>query len=137
MIPVEFIFRGYLTGSLFQKFYSKGLPNPYGVNLEPGLKAMSPFSEPIFTPTDKSETDEPLNTEETIRCHSEATGALFKVFKLVRNHLRGIGLELVDSKFEVVWMNQAQLHWAMKSQRLTAVVSADSPRSDWAGTLLA
>jgi len=101
MIPVEFIFRGYLVGSLWKEFYSKGLPNPYGVNLEPGLPLMSPFSEPIFTPTDKSETDEPLSTQETAQVHFEATAVCFKTFTLVRDHLRALGLELVDSKFEV------------------------------------
>jgi phosphoribosylaminoimidazole-succinocarboxamide synthase len=29
MYPIEFIYRAYLTGSLYKEYYSKGLPNPY------------------------------------------------------------------------------------------------------------
>lgn len=101
MIPVEFIFRGYLVGSLYKDFHVKGLPNPYGIILDPDLPLMEPFDEPIFTPTDKSETDVPIDAENTEEKYPEATAVCYKTFLLVRDHLRKLGLELVDSKFEV------------------------------------
>ena len=101
VIPVEFIFRGYLAGSLFDKFYSKGRPNPYGVLLEPGLQLMTQFPVPLFTPTEKSATDDPLDATETITKYSGAFDLSLTVFKIARNHLNNLGLELVDSKFEV------------------------------------
>jgi phosphoribosylaminoimidazole-succinocarboxamide synthase len=69
IILVEFIWRAYLAGSLWKKFYSKlreGMSeeemrelDPYGLNLPLGLPYMHRFDTPIFTPTRKSEHDEP------------------------------------------------------------------------------
>lgn len=101
MVPVEFIYRGYLAGSLFKSFYSKGLPNPYGISLKEGLPLMTPFPHPLFTPTDKSETDEPLDATATSVTYPDASHISLQVFIMVRDHLRALGLELVDSKFEV------------------------------------
>jgi len=98
---VEQIFRAYLTGSFYDKFYSKGLANPYGIDLPAGLDLMYKFPEPIYTPTDKSETDEPLDARETMEQYAEAYNVSRRVFDLVRTHLNSVGLELVDSKFEV------------------------------------
>jgi len=100
VIPVEFILRGYLGGSL-GKLYLKGLPNPYGNILEPGLQLMAPFSPPIFTPTDKSDTDDPLNGADVARSHPQACRISLQTFTLVRDHMRSLGLEFVDSKFEL------------------------------------
>lgn len=104
MVPVEFIFRSYLasSGSLYKKYYSKGKPNPYGIELEPGLPVMHPFNPPIFTPTDKSETDEPLNTEETKAKYPKEMGEAAITYLLLGKYLRDVcHIELVDSKFEV------------------------------------
>jgi phosphoribosylaminoimidazole-succinocarboxamide synthase len=101
MIPVEFIFRNYMTGSLFDKFYSKGLPNPYGLHLEPGLVQMSQFSKPVFTPTDKSETDDPLDSLETTWKYHDAFMVASGVFFHIDKHLQRVGIELIDSKFEL------------------------------------
>ncbi|HUD04005.1 MAG TPA: phosphoribosylaminoimidazolesuccinocarboxamide synthase [Candidatus Paceibacterota bacterium] len=101
MVPVEFIYRGYLAGSLYKGFHSKGLPNPYGITLERGLPLMTQFPAPIFTPTDKSETDEPLDAQETSMRYPDPSRVSLQTFMLTRNHLRSRGVELVDSKFEV------------------------------------
>jgi phosphoribosylaminoimidazole-succinocarboxamide synthase len=101
MIPVEFIYRSYLTGSLYKKYYSKGIPNPYGVELPPGLQVMSPFQSPIFTPTDKSETDDPLNAMETRNKYLDAYATGREAFLVIQDHLRRKDYELVDSKFEL------------------------------------
>lgn len=101
MIPVEFIYRGYLVGSLYKNYYKKNFANPYGIALESGLSMMSVFPEPIFTPTDKSETDEPLIASETLSRYPGAFSLSFHAFVLIRDHLRSLGLELVDSKFEL------------------------------------
>lgn len=101
VIPIEFIYRNYLTGSLYQKFYKKGLPDPYGLDLPLGLEAMAPFSEPAFTPTEKSETDDPVGWKKVVEDHPLAYRMSLEAFCLVRDHLRSRGLELVDSKFEV------------------------------------
>ncbi|MBP9710986.1 MAG: phosphoribosylaminoimidazolesuccinocarboxamide synthase [Candidatus Pacebacteria bacterium] len=100
MIPVEFIYRAYLCGSLWDKYYSKGLENPYGIKLGPDLPLMYRFTRPIFTPTEKSDTDEPLNhlkTHEEYRAVSEIGRS---VLTFVQRVLRRTGVEMIDTKLE-------------------------------------
>ncbi|PIP55672.1 MAG: hypothetical protein CO183_02525 [Candidatus Zambryskibacteria bacterium CG_4_9_14_3_um_filter_42_9] len=101
MLPVEFIFRGYLAGSLYKEFYAKRRFNPYGIILPARLPRMKLFDEPLFTPTDKSETDDPLNTEEIESKYQKATEIARRSYKLIRKFLNKIGIELVDGKFEL------------------------------------
>lgn len=54
MIPIEFIFRDFMAGSLWND-YRYGRPNPYGLEIPGGLQLMSRFQGTVFTPTDKSE----------------------------------------------------------------------------------
>ncbi len=99
MIPVEFIHRGYLAGSLW-KSYSKGEANPYGIDLSPGLRLMSALNPILFTPTDKSETDEPIDAGKTEAEYQEVATSSRRLFLMIREYLNSLGIELVDSKFE-------------------------------------
>lgn len=101
MIPVEFIWRKYLAGSFHKSFYAKGLPDPYGHNLVPGYPLMKKFDHALFTPTEKSETDMPLNAEEVGRQYPLATQLSLEVFLRIRRYLKGYGIDLVDSKMEI------------------------------------
>lgn len=101
VIPYEFIFRAYLAGSLYNKFYSKGLPNPFGIDLPEGLKVMSPFDPPIFTPTEKSEDDDEVIAGAVVQQYPDAVLAQRRAYNLVRAHVRERGIELVDWKGEV------------------------------------
>ncbi|KND48893.1 MAG: phosphoribosylaminoimidazole-succinocarboxamide synthase [Parcubacteria bacterium C7867-005] len=101
MIPVEFIYRAYLAGSLYDKYHALGVANPYGVEIHPSMRLMSSFSMPIFTPTDKSETDEPLLAHTIKEKYPEASRVSRRVFNHARDYLHMAGLELVDSKFEL------------------------------------
>ncbi len=106
MVPVEFIFRAYLCGSLWDKFYSKGLENPYGIAIPKGLSLMTKFSDvlglrPVFTPTDKSEDDDPIQTEVVRAKYPAETNLAEFVFVQGRKYLEGVGLVGIDSKFEL------------------------------------
>lgn len=101
VLPIEFIFRARLGGSLFEKFYSKGLPNPYGLKLQSGLQLMSQFPEPIFTPTEKSETDDPLNADDVLRKYPAACALARNAFLRARNILLVKGTDTIDGKLEV------------------------------------
>ncbi len=101
VIPVEFIHRAYMAGSLF-KTYSKGEPNPYHLDLPKGFRLMSKFDEPIFTPTEKSEKDLPLDTRTVGFLLPEATRLSELVYNLGRKHALGCdGIEIIDFKCEV------------------------------------
>jgi phosphoribosylaminoimidazole-succinocarboxamide synthase len=132
MVAIEFIFRMYLTGSLWKDYYSKGLPNPYGIILPQGLPLMSMlhknigFDAPLFTPTEKSETDEPLDSAGVRKTHSGATHLTRQVFNLGRRVLNSVGLEGVDSKFEVGYDDDGILRvgdevWTGDSSRIVAL----------------
>ncbi len=101
MAPIEFIFRRRMAGSLWSEYYSKGIPNPYGLDLPEGLEFMSPLEPAIFTPTDKSETDDPLNANavrSTYEWHFDLAEALYR--SGVEYALRR-GIDIIDTKIEI------------------------------------
>lgn len=107
----EFIRRRYLCGSLYHKHYKFG-KDPYGLGLERGLPLMYEFAEPVFTPTEKSDSDDevlyrvveaacPLETALTAMVHEQ--GYRF---------LDSRGIRLIDEKAEAIgdlltddWLN--------------------------------
>lgn len=101
MFPVEFIFRSRMAGSLWKEYYKKGLPNPYGLTLTAGLQLMSPFEETIFTPTDKSDVDDPLKAAEVIARYPEACAVAQEVYERGKNFAATKGIAIIDGKFEV------------------------------------
>ena len=108
IIPVEFIFRRYLTGSLYDKFYSKGIPNPYGAYLRPGLMKMYKFHGSIFTPTEKSDTDDPLVSAEVVEQYPEAYELAWEGFKQTRLWADLRDLQIIDGKWEIGVDNAGQ-----------------------------
>ena len=109
IIPIEFIFRSYLTGSIYEKFYSKGIKNPYGVKIESGLQKMARFNSPVFTPTEKSETDEPMVTMDVLRRYYGAYDLAKKAYISVQKILNQVGIELIDSKLEIGFNEESEL----------------------------
>ncbi len=101
MIPIEFIYRYYLTGSLYEKFYRHGRPDPYGLGLPPGLRLMHRFDQPMFTPTDKSETDDPMLAHMVEAGYHEEVELGRVVMEKGQAQLNKVGLTLLDSKFEI------------------------------------
>ncbi len=98
-IPYEFIFRSYMTGSLYT-LYRQGL-DPYGLNLPRGLRLMERFAQPVFTPTEKSDTDDPVEARVVSSGFTKAFNNAKATFNLVQGYLRRKDIELIDSKFEV------------------------------------
>lgn len=101
MVPVEFILRRYLVGagSLYRE-YQAGR-DPYGLQLPPDLPVMYRFGNPVFTPTDKSETDDPLMANDVGICHGREFNLVKLAFQQGEDHLAEKGICLLDSKFEV------------------------------------
>jgi phosphoribosylaminoimidazole-succinocarboxamide synthase len=104
MMPFELIFRARMAGSLWNKFYSQGKPNPYGLVLPPGLHLMDRFDTPVFTPTEKSETDDPVNADFIRNQDSRYDGAIAlacRAYDEGRSHAAVFEVEIIDAKFEV------------------------------------
>lgn len=100
VIPRELIWRTRLAGSLWVSC-QKGEPNPYGLVIPDGLRLMSPFPEPVFTPTDKSDTDDPVLSAMVMTEYPEAVRLSLDAYTIGAHRLDLCGIELIDGKFEV------------------------------------
>lgn len=107
-LPIEFVVRGYLTGSLWRD-YEAGR-DPYALGLPKGLKRDSKFDAPIVTPSTKApigQHDEPLSEAEVLRRQlvsgrdwERAKEATLALFIEGQRHAAAHGLILVDTKYE-------------------------------------
>lgn len=105
---VEFVVRGYLTGSLWRD-YEAGR-DPYGLALPPGLKRDSKFDAPILTPSTKApigQHDEPLSEAQVVarglvsaRDWQRAKEAALGLFAVGTAQAAAQGLLFVDTKYE-------------------------------------
>lgn len=96
----EYIFRARMAGSLWNDYYRRGLPNPYGLDLPKGLHLMSPFSRLEFTPTEKSETDNPENSAEVEAACPNKVEFVREVYQRGREFGLRRGIDIIDSKAE-------------------------------------
>jgi phosphoribosylaminoimidazole-succinocarboxamide synthase len=111
VFPVEVVVRGYITGSTDTSAwmaYSKGERLFCGNVLPEGMKKNQKFSEPIITPTTKSEEhDEKISAEEIVKRGlvsqekwDTISKAALAVFKRGQEIAAKNGLILVDTKYE-------------------------------------
>lgn len=85
MIPIECVVRGYLYGSLFERYTT----SENIMRLDPGLKLASRLSEPIFDPTTKSQIhDRPISEDQILE--SEILN------KSELNHLKNTSINLYN-----------------------------------------
>jgi len=99
VVQFEFIFRNYLTGSLFEACQNGN--DPYGLNLPSNLEQWHKFETPIFTPTTKGVKDIPLNSQLVREKFPEIISSLEKLFKDFTKHAEENGIIIVDTKLEV------------------------------------
>jgi len=99
VVQFEFIFRNYLTGSLFDACQN-GL-DPYFLNLSSNLKQWHKFETPLFTPTTKGIKDEPLSSVKVRERFSEIINKLEELFIEFSNFSLENGIVVVDTKFEI------------------------------------
>jgi phosphoribosylaminoimidazole-succinocarboxamide synthase len=107
--PVEFVVRGYITGSLWRD-YQAGRHTAYGVPFDPDLKKDQKLPHPVITPSTKAaygQHDEPISAEEIIRRGMmterawQRTGELaLALFEEGQHWANKRGLILVDTKYE-------------------------------------
>lgn len=107
---VEFVVRGYITGSLWRD-YQSGKAHAYGIPFPRDLKKDQKLSKPILTPTTKAEIgahDEPISREEIVerglldpKRLDEAESKAFELFARGTERAKERGLILVDTKYEL------------------------------------
>ncbi len=115
VVQFEFIFRNYLTGSLFEA-YEDG-KDPYNLDLPLNLKQWHKFETPIFTPTTKGVKDEPLNSTIVREKFPEIISSLEKLFEDFTKFAQEKGIVVVDTKFEIFIDSKGQ--WILADEILT------------------
>ena len=115
VVQFEFIFRNYLTGSLYEACQTGN--DPYGLELSSDLKQWHKFETPIFTPTTKGVKDIPLNTEKVREVFPEIIASLENLFKDFTQFAENNGIVIVDTKFEA--FVDADGQWVLGDEVLT------------------
>ena len=115
IVQFEFIFRNYLTGSLFEACQNGN--DPYGLNLPSNLKQWHKFETPLFTPTTKGVKDIPLNSSEVRELFPEIISKMENLFKSFTEFAFENGIIVVDTKFEIFINNNGE--WVLGDEVLT------------------
>jgi len=115
LVQFEFIFRNYLTGSLFEACQNGS--DPYGLDLPSNLQQWHKFDTPIFTPTTKGIKDEPLNSAKVRVEFPEIISSLEKLFKDFTQYAQDNGIIVVDTKFEIFINTKGE--WVLGDEVLT------------------
>jgi phosphoribosylaminoimidazole-succinocarboxamide synthase len=104
-LPIEFIVRGYLTGSGWKEYQKS--QTVCGINLPIGLKNYSKIPEPILTPSTKAEEghDENISPSQMADIIGEEKAEYLskkaiELYTFGRNTLAEKGIILADTKFE-------------------------------------
>jgi phosphoribosylaminoimidazole-succinocarboxamide synthase len=104
-LPVEWVVRGYLTGSGFADYKREGKVS--GVPLPPGLDHASELEPPILTPSTKADAghDLPISFEQVVDLvgrdvATKARAAALALYSQGRDHARERGIVIADTKFE-------------------------------------
>ena len=115
VVQFEFIFRNYLTGSLYEAT-QKG-NDPYGLELSSDLKEWHKFETPLFTPTTKGVKDIPLNSKKVRDVFPEIISSLENLFKEFTKFAEDNGIVIVDTKLEVFVNTKGE--WILGDEILT------------------
>jgi len=115
VVQFEFIFRNYLTGSLYEAIQNAN--DPYGLELTSDLKQWHKFETPIFTPTTKGIKDEPLNSAKVRELFPEIISSMENLFKSFTKYAKDNGIIVVDTKFEIFINSKGD--WVLGDEVLT------------------
>jgi phosphoribosylaminoimidazole-succinocarboxamide synthase len=109
-IPVECVVRGYLSGSAWAEYKETGRIGH--INLPSGMKESQELSQPIFTPTTKSDTehDRPLTNQDIKdlgieNIFEELEQKSLLIYGYARDYAKRRGIIIADTKFEFGFIN--------------------------------
>jgi phosphoribosylaminoimidazole-succinocarboxamide synthase len=104
-IPVECVIRGYLSGSAWAEYKESGKVGK--ITLSRGMKESQELSQPIFTPTTKSDTehDRPLTGQDVKDMgiegiFQELERKSLAIYGYARDYAKHRGIIIADTKFE-------------------------------------
>ena len=109
-IPVECVVRGYLSGSAWAEYKETGKIGH--IHLPLGMKESQELSQPIFTPTTKSDTEhDRLLTNQDIKdlgienLFEELKQESLLIYGYARDYAKTNGIIIADTKFEFGFIN--------------------------------
>jgi phosphoribosylaminoimidazole-succinocarboxamide synthase len=109
-IPVECVVRGYLSGSAWAEYKETGKVGD--ISLPRGIKESQELSQPIFTPTTKSDTehDRPLTSQDIKGLgikdlFGELEQKSLLIYGYARDYAKRRGIIIADTKFEFGFIN--------------------------------
>jgi len=104
-VPIECVVRGYLSGSAWAEYKETGKVGD--VHLPAGMKESQELSQPIFTPTTKSDTEhDRLLTDQDIKdlgvedLFEELKQESLLIYCYARDYAKRRGIIIADTKFE-------------------------------------
>lgn len=110
VIPIEFVVRGYITGSTSTSLwthYNNGERTYCGINFPDGLRKNQKLDTPVLTPTTKDEHDEPLSCQDILDRNILTSEELdyikskaLELFRFGQKVSEERGFILVDTKYE-------------------------------------
>ena len=113
-LPVECVVRGYLAGSGWKEYQESGTVS--GVALPSGLQLASQLSEPIFTPSTKSDVGHDQNIDWKECCRmlgvdvaERVKDLSLKIYEAGRARAAKCGIIVADTKFEFGHFNNELL----------------------------
>ena len=127
IVQFEFIFRNYLTGSLYDACKSGN--DPYSLNLASDLSQWHKFDTPLFTPTTKGIKDEPLNSQTVREKFPEIISKLEELFMSFTKFAQENGIVVVDTKFEAFVDSTGE--WVLGDEVLTPESSRFISKEDF------
>ncbi|KAK9389433.1 hypothetical protein V1515DRAFT_619284 [Lipomyces mesembrius] len=106
ILPIEAIVRGYLTGSAWKEYKTKG--TVHGIKVRAGMKESEPFDIPIYTPSTKAELgehDENIHPSEAAKIIGEENAKkveelALKLYIKAKEYGKTKGIIIADTKFE-------------------------------------
>ena len=103
VLPVEAIVRGHIAGSAWKSYQENGSIN--GIKIASGLCEYDRLSEPIFTPSTKSNKDENISISEMKDMIGEEVSnkiikASFDLYNFAYEYSKNRGIIIADTKFE-------------------------------------
>lgn len=133
VIPVEFVVRGYITGSGWKEY--KQHQTVCGIELPAGLEHCQQLSEPIFTPATKAEEGHDENIDFDTACSiagrdvmERLRGVSLEIYTRAAAYARARGIILADTKFEFGFALDADGQETDEILLIDEVLTPDSSR---------
>jgi phosphoribosylaminoimidazole-succinocarboxamide synthase len=133
VIPIEFVIRGYITGSGWKDYQRTG--SVCGIPLAEGLRNCDRLPEPIFTPATKATEGHDENIDFDTACNVAGRDVMehlrdvsMRIYNEAHEHAASRGILLADTKFEFGYALDASGQRTDEIILIDEVLTPDSSR---------